>query len=59
MSIEKVQSSHGLPDDVDRGLERRQRDEELLAMFDRAAEELNEEDLAARERLVGAFANRA
>lgn len=35
-----------------------ERENELLAMFNRAAEELTEEDYAGRERLVGAFANR-
>lgn len=35
-----------------------EREEQLLAMFNAAAEELTEADFKERERLVGAFANR-
>jgi predicted DNA-binding protein len=35
-----------------------EREEELLAMFNAAAEELTEADYEERERLVDAFANR-
>ncbi|HEX8904812.1 MAG TPA: hypothetical protein VF771_08230 [Longimicrobiaceae bacterium] len=36
-----------------------ERHQELLEMFNKAAEELTDEDFAERERLVDAFANRA